>query len=110
MFNPDAIRVVQVMPRLDPQQPGIITVDAIIQNDASYDQPFPEIELYFADLDNFPVASRRFTPAEYLQGEMAGKTVMPSAKSVHFALKIVDPGSKAPNYRLQISNRKPVNS
>jgi len=110
MFNPAAIRSSNLVVRSDPEMPGALIVDAILQNNASYEQPFPELELYFSDLDNFPVASRQFHPKEYLSGEMAGKNQMPPAKSIHISLQIVDPGDKAVNYRLQISDKKPVNS
>ena len=110
MFNPTAIRSSNLVVRSDPEMPGALIVDAILQNNASYEQPFPELELYFSDLDNFPVASRQFYPKEYLSGEMAGKNQMPPAKSIHISLQIVDPGDKAVNYRLQISDKKPVNS
>jgi len=110
MFNPAAIRSSNLVVRSDPQMPGVLIVDAIVQNTASYEQPFPDLELYFSDLNNFPVASRHFHPGEYLSGEMAGKNQMPSAKSIHISLQIVDPGDKAVNYRLQISDKKPVNS
>ncbi len=110
MFNPAAIRSSNLVVRSDPEMHGALIVDAILQNNASYEQPFPDLELYFSDLDNFPVASRHFRPAEYLSGEMAGKNQMPPAKSIHISLQIVDPGDKAVNYRLQISDKKPVNS
>lgn len=110
MFNPNAIRSSNLVVRTDPTMPNVLIVDAILQNNASYEQPFPELELNFSDLSNFPIASRQFKPNEYLSGEMAGKILMPIAKSIHISLQIVDPGDKAVNYRLQISDKKPVNS
>lgn len=107
-FDPEAIRSSNLVVRTDPAIPYALAVDAIVQNTASYAQPFPELELYFTDLNSFPVASRRFKPQEYLAGELAGKKEMPPAKSVHISLQIVDPGPKAVSYHLQISDRKPT--
>lgn len=110
MFNSSAIRSSNLVVRSDPAMPNVLIVDAILQNNASYEQPFPDLELYFSDLSNFPLASRQFRPNEYLSGEMAGKNQMPVEKSIHISLRIVDPGDKAVNYRIEISDKKPVNS
>ena len=110
LFNPNAIRSSSLVVRVHPTMPNVLMVDAILQNDASYEQPFPDLELYFSDLNNFPVASRQFRASEYLSGEMAGKKQMPVGKAIHISLHIVDPGDKAVNYRIQISDKKPVNS
>lgn len=110
MFNSAAIRSSNLVVRSDPTMPNVLIVDAILQNNASYEQPFPELELYFSDLNGFPIASRQFRPSEYLSGEMSGKNQMPVSKSIHISLQIVDPGDKAVNYRLQVSDKKPVNS
>jgi predicted Zn finger-like uncharacterized protein len=109
-FNPAAINSTNLVVRQDPALPGALLVDAILQNQASYEQPFPDLELYFSDTDDFPVASRNFHPKEYLSGEMAGKTLMPTATTIHISLQLVDPGEKAVKYRLQISDKKSVNS
>ena len=109
-FNPDAIRSSNLVIRSHPQMNNVLVVDAMLQNTASYEQLFPELELYFSDLNGFPVASRRFRPDEYLAGELSGKKIMPSAKAIHISLDIVDPGRDAVNYRLQISERIPSNT
>jgi len=101
-FDPDAIRISNMVVRSDPVISYALAVDAIVQNTASFAQPFPVLELSFKDINNFPVASRQFKPEEYLAGELAGKKEMPSAKSVHISLQIVDPGPKAVSHYLQI--------
>jgi len=75
-------------------------VDAIIYNRATFSQPFPLLELRFADLNGSLIASRRFKPAEYLSGELAGVSEMPSQTPIHISLDILDPGNKAVNYSL----------
>jgi hypothetical protein len=107
-FNPMAVRSSNLVVRSHPTLNNVLVVDAIIRNSAQYSQPFPHLELYFTDLNQFPVASGRFTARDYLAGELAGKTMMPPGKSVHISMEIVDPGPEAVNYRIQISPRDPL--
>src|SRR5450830_1724333 len=86
--------------RSHPEFAGALVVDAIIYNRATFSQPFPLLELRFADLNGSLIASRRFKPAEYLSGELAGVSVMPSQTPIHISLDILDPGNKAVNYSL----------
>ncbi|GAB7530650.1 DUF3426 domain-containing protein [Pseudomonas sp. 3A(2025)] len=86
--------------RSHPDFQGALVVDAIIYNRASFSQPFPLLELRFADTSGQLIASRRFKPSEYLSGEMAGKEEMPPQTPIHIALDILDPGAKAVNYSL----------
>lgn len=86
--------------RSHPDFSGALVVDAIIYNRAPFSQPFPLLELRFADLNGHLIASRRFKPGEYLSGELEGLTEMPSQTPIHIALDILDPGPKAVNYSL----------
>lgn len=86
--------------RSHPDFQGALVVDAIIYNRASFSQPFPLLELRFADTTGQLIASRRFKPGEYLSGELAGKDEMPPQTPIHIALDILDPGPKAVNYSL----------
>ncbi|WP_395609339.1 DUF3426 domain-containing protein [Pseudomonas sp. B22129] len=86
--------------RSNPEFAGALVVDAIIYNRATFSQPFPLLELRFADLNGNLIASRRFKPGEYLSGELAGVSEMPSQTPIHISLDILDPGNKAVNYSL----------
>lgn len=86
--------------RSNPEFDGALVVDAIIYNRATFSQPFPLLELRFADLNGSLIASRRFKPGEYLSGELAGVSEMPSQTPIHISLDILDPGNKAVNYSL----------
>ena len=86
--------------RSHPDFKGALIVDAILYNRAPFAQPFPLLELRFADLNGQLIASRRFKPSEYLSGELAGHGEMPSQTPIHIALDILDPGPKAVNYSL----------
>lgn len=86
--------------RSHPDFNGALIVDAIIYNRAPFTQPFPLLELRFADLNGQLIASRRFKPSEYLSGELAGQSEMPPQTPIHISLDILDPGPKAVNYSL----------
>lgn len=86
--------------RSHPEFAGALTVDAILYNRAPFPQPFPLLELRFADINGQLVASRRFKPSEYLAGELAGQVQMPPQIPIHIALDILDPGQNAVNYSL----------
>lgn len=86
--------------RSHPEFNGALVVDAIIYNRAQFTQPFPLLELRFADLNGHLLASRSFKPGEYLGGDLQGQTDMPPQTPIHIALDILDPGPKAVNYSL----------
>jgi predicted Zn finger-like uncharacterized protein len=86
--------------RSHPDFNGALVVDAIIYNRAPFSQPFPLLELRFADLNGHLIASRRFKPGEYLNGDLEGLAEMPPQTPIHIALDILDPGPKAVNYSL----------
>lgn len=103
LVDPRAIRTSNLVVRSHPQTQGALMVDAVLLNTAPFAQPFPGLLLTFTDIKNRPVASRRFTPREYLQGELAGRKQMPQGSPVHIAIEIVDPGREAVNYELHIA-------
>ena len=94
------IRSSNLVVRSHPQFSGALRVDAILYNRAPFSQPFPLLELRFADLNGQLIASRRFKPSEYLNGELKGQDEMPPQTPIHIALDILDPGPRAVNYSL----------
>jgi len=85
-----------------PEITGALIVDVILHNRASFAQPFPVLELEFSNVAGRPMARRRFTPKQYLAGEMQGKLQIPPQVPIHIALEIKDPGSEAVNYSLNL--------
>ncbi|WP_049723646.1 DUF3426 domain-containing protein [Gilvimarinus polysaccharolyticus] len=96
------IRTFNLVVRQHAEHSNALMVDAIILNTAMFEQPYPALQLTFSDINNRPVASRLFTPKEYLRGELTGRTIMPSNQPVHLSLELVDPGPDAVNYNLVI--------
>lgn len=100
------VSVFNLVVRAHPDAENALLVDAIILNKAPFEQPFTDLVLAFTDLDEKPVASRRFTPKEYLGGELAGKEFMPRNQPIHLTLELVDPGTQAVNYHAYIPHTK----
>lgn len=94
------IETTNLIVRNHPKVGDALLVDAILINKAPFEQPFPDLILSFSKIDETPVASRRFTPKEYLGGELAGMKYIPERQPVHISLEIADPGSDAPNFTL----------
>lgn len=100
---PALIKTTNFLVREHPSEPNALMVDTILLNTAAFEQPFPNLVLTFSDIQGKQVASRSFSPREYLGGEMAGKKNIPSNQPVHLALEIVNPGPDAVNYSAHIA-------
>ena len=96
----DSLATRKLVVRSHPTVNGALMVDAVILNQAEFTQPFPELELRFTSVEGQLVASRRFQPSEYLDGELSGATEMPALTPIQVELEIVDPGGDAVNYTL----------
>ncbi len=94
------IRGSNLVVRPHPNQPGALIIDAMINNQAPYDQDFPILYLSFSNLQGKVIASRAFKPKDYLQGELRGLSNLPSKTPLHISLELVDPGVEAVNYNI----------
>jgi len=88
--------------RSHPEIEGALLVDALIINEANFEQPFPIIELQFMDMAQDVVGAYRLEPITYLDGELSGSNALMAVRTpVHIDIDIPDPGPKAVNYQLQ---------
>lgn len=78
-----------------------LIIDAEIINQAPYDQPFPNLALYFSDLNNNIIAQRLFEPKDYLAGDIKNWKTMPKNTPIHISIEILDPGKNAVNYSVK---------
>jgi predicted Zn finger-like uncharacterized protein len=97
-----AIRSTEFVVRVHPTESNALVVDANIKNQASFEQPFPAIELSFTDMNGKIVARRRFTPDEYRGANTKQLKLMPSQRTIRLTLAIIDPGDAAKNYELKL--------
>ena len=84
--------------RSDPNQPNALLISAAFVNQASFDQPYPILQITLYDLGGNVVASRRFTPQEYLGNIYNRFILMESGTPVHVTLAVLDPGKDAINF------------
>ncbi|HJP98898.1 MAG TPA: DUF3426 domain-containing protein [Rhodanobacteraceae bacterium] len=85
--------------RPDPRVPGALTITATLRNDAAFRQPWPVVTVELSDLDNNPVAMRRFRPAEYMPDPVRRAAgIAPGATSA-IAFEVVDPGKRAVSFQ-----------
>jgi len=96
--------------RSHPTTPKALIIDATIVNNASFNQDFPNIALYFSDINNHTIAQRLISPKEYLPNEILNWNTMPPEQPIHISLEIIDPGKEAVNYTLKFFNNPPTDS
>ncbi len=84
-----------------PNNPNSLVVSASLENKASFDQPFPLIEISLLNSKSEIVALRRFTPKEYLQNKYKKGMLMTSNKSIELKLHIADPGKDAVRFQFK---------
>lgn len=87
--------------RSHPARRKSLIIDTVINNEASFEQDFPDLGLYFSDINKKVIAQRLINPREYLSGELASWTKMPIDQPIHISLEIIDPGKEAVNYSLK---------
>lgn len=84
--------------RSHPSQHNALLISAAFINQAPFDQPYPNIQITMYDLGGNVVASRRFTPQEYLEDMYNRFLLMESGTPVHITLAVLDPGKDAINF------------
>jgi len=85
---------------------GRMSVQASITNKAAFAQPFPLLRLELEDRFGAPVATRDFEPAEYLKTPALATRMLGAGASAEADLEIVDPGTDAVGYRLDVCLRE----
>ena len=96
----DSIIGTNLVVRSHPFEKNALVIDVIIKNQAKFEQPYPDVQLNFEDINGEPVASRRFAPTEYISDKTIPLDSMPSDTPIHLTLEIEDPGRNAVNYEL----------
>lgn len=90
--EPRAFRVLERNITL--RTPGVLRVSARIRNDARWSQPWPRLQLTLSDANGRDVATRLFTPGEYLGGAPT-QAELGSGQSAALSMDIVEPGPQA---------------
>lgn len=105
MVDVNKIRALDLVVRRHPSTSQALIIDAIIINQAGYAQPYPALKIEFSDINNQILAARYLVPDDYLGGELAGATQMPTGRPIQLSVEVVDPGEEAENYQLNVVSR-----
>ncbi|MFZ2237510.1 MAG: zinc-ribbon and DUF3426 domain-containing protein [Dokdonella sp.] len=81
--------------RPHPSVPGALLISATIRNQADFAQPFPDVRIRLTDLNESPVASRRFVPADYLVDAGEATRGLAAEANAVLLFEVVDPGRNA---------------
>ncbi|MDH5777941.1 MAG: DUF3426 domain-containing protein, partial [Gammaproteobacteria bacterium] len=84
--------------RSHPRAKNALLISAVFVNQASYDQPFPDILVKLSDLTASMIVQRRFKPHDYLAAERREFQMMKSGVPVQISLEVLDPGNDAVNF------------
>ena len=82
------------------QHPSLITITAIVRNRATFPQAFPAIELKLFDVQDRTLASRIFTPGEYLEENVNPSKAIAPSNEISVTLYIDSGDLNAAGYRL----------
>ncbi len=91
-----------VVVRAHPDRPEIRQIDLLLVNSGTFDQAFPDIEITFSTPAGDRVAWKRFTPVQYLAGDMTNATAIPRKTPVRISLAVTDPGTLAYSYEITL--------
>ncbi|MFW2372886.1 MAG: zinc-ribbon and DUF3426 domain-containing protein [Gammaproteobacteria bacterium] len=81
-----------------PNTTNALMITATVVNQAEFEQVFPLLELRFEDIRGKAIASRRFTPEEYLNIPSNQIRKMEPGNPVPFNIEIIDPGQDIISY------------
>jgi predicted Zn finger-like uncharacterized protein len=85
--------------RKHPAVEDALLINVSFENRAEFAQPFPWFEVSFIDKAGNPVATRRFSPKEYLGKGVDIETGIPPQSPVQVVLEVVDPGEEAVSFQ-----------
>jgi hypothetical protein len=81
---------------------GSLKITARIQNRGPMRQPYPAVQLKLKDRWEDAVASRMFSPAEYLPADAPRGRLMSPGETARAEIEVVDPGPDASGFELDV--------
>ena len=96
--DPSQIEMISRNVYTHPNEKNALMVSTTMVNHAAYAQPYPDVQIDFSGITGELIASRRFTPEEYLQIDKEQLSLLPSGNAITFGLEIKDPGKNAITY------------
>ena len=81
-----------------PNVKNALMISGTLINHAEFNQPYPNILIAFSDVLGEVIASRIFTPEDYLQIKVTSLRPLPPRIPIDFNMEIQDPGKNAMTY------------
>jgi len=81
-----------------PNVKNALMISGTIINHAEFEQSYPDILIDFSNVRGEVIASRVFTPGDYLQIKSTSLRPLPPRLPIDFNMEIQDPGNKAITY------------
>ena len=98
--NSDLITIESSELESNPDHGDVVTLHALIHNQASYAQAFPSLELTLTNLQDQAVARRVFVPKDYLKAGEDEKIGFPAKRDLDIKLHLDTTDLKPSGYRL----------
>lgn len=92
--DPHAMHVLTRDVRPHPSVSDALLISASFRNEARWPQHWPKLELTLSNLDGNAIASREFSPSEYL-GLGASEQTIQAGQTASITLEVRDPGRQA---------------
>ncbi len=95
---PDRIHMISRDVRAHPRYEGALLVTATFSNGATWPQPFPRLRFSLYDVNGETIATRTFTPEQYLAGVLPADAPLPPGQPVQVALEMLAPEEAAVSF------------
>ena len=100
--NTSKIKILSRSISTHPDKAGLLQLHLTIVSDTAYDQPYPKLQLSLFNTDGALVASRTFSPKEYLPEEWQPlPTLMLAKREIDISLELADPGQEVTGFELE---------
>ncbi len=96
--EPAKIQLLSRAVRAHPDYEGALLVSAMFSNKAAWAQPFPDMKFSLYNVNGLTIASRVFSPEQYLAGALPGDALLPPGQPVQISLEILAPEEAAVSF------------
>jgi len=96
--DPAKIQLLSRAVRAHPDYEGALLVSATFSNKAPWPQPFPYMKFSLYNVNGLTIASRVFSPEQYLAGALPSDSLLPSGQPVQVSLEMLAPDEAAVSF------------
>lgn len=100
-YSTSSIKLLNRDVRSHPHYADTLLVNAAMANQSTARQPYPKIQFALFDTNGKIIASRIFSPREYLDNSIDIKNGMPPNQPVHFVLEVAGPTATAVSFEFR---------